>query len=49
MLPRAEVFLIPWTEEWKEEFLKAKQLVEKRIGENIVAVRFLTVGTMGIA
>lgn len=40
-LPRGEVFLVPWTEEWEVEFLKEKQLIEKQIGEYILAIHHI--------
>ncbi|WP_020060343.1 GrpB family protein [Bacillus sp. 123MFChir2] len=40
-LPRGEVFLVPWTEEWGVEFLKEKQLIEKQIGEYILAIHHI--------
>lgn len=40
-LPRGEVFLVPWTEEWEVEFLKEKQLIENQIGEYILAIHHI--------
>ncbi|MBJ8052936.1 GrpB family protein [Bacillus cereus] len=40
-LPRGEVFLVPWTEEWEVEFLKEKQLIEDQIGEYILAIHHI--------
>ncbi|WP_409274574.1 GrpB family protein [Neobacillus sp. SCS-31] len=40
-LPRGEVFLVPWTQEWKEEFLKEKVQIEEKIGAYIVAVHHI--------
>ncbi|MCC3372448.1 GrpB family protein [Cohnella sp. REN36] len=34
-LPRDEVFLVPWTEEWEAEFLLEKDRIETEIGELI--------------
>ncbi|WP_053365663.1 GrpB family protein [Bacillus sp. FJAT-27245] len=40
-LPRGEVFLVPWSFEWEEEFLKEKVLIEEKIGQYIVAVHHI--------
>lgn len=40
-LPRGEVFLVPWTEEWEVEFLKEKQLIEDQIREYILAIHHI--------
>lgn len=40
-LPRGEVFLVPWTEKWHEEFLQEKQRIEKQIGEFIIAIHHI--------
>ncbi|MGE7881596.1 GrpB family protein [Bacillus sp. NPDC094077] len=40
-LPYGKVFLVPWTEEWEIEFVKEKQLIEKQIGEHILAIHHI--------
>lgn len=40
-LPRGEVFLVPWTQEWEEEFLKEIVLIEERIGAYLIAVHHI--------
>ena len=40
-LPRGEVFLVPWTEEWEVAFLKEKQLIEEHIGEHILTIHHI--------
>ncbi|MBE5106540.1 GrpB family protein [Bacillus thuringiensis] len=40
-LPYGKVFLVPWTEEWKFEFIKEKQLIEEQIGEHILAIHHI--------
>ncbi|UHA74694.1 GrpB family protein [Paenibacillus sp. 481] len=40
-LPKGEVFLVPWTEEWKTEFLLEKKRIDTEIGELIVAVHHI--------
>ncbi|UYX55054.1 GrpB family protein [Bacillus thuringiensis] len=40
-LPYGKVFLVPWTDEWKIEFIKEKQLIEEQIGEYILAIHHI--------
>ncbi|WP_433772290.1 GrpB family protein [Bacillus wiedmannii] len=40
-LPYGKVFLVPWTEEWANEFIKEKQLIEEQIGEHILAIHHI--------
>lgn len=40
-LPKGEVFLVPWTEEWKSEFLLEKEKIQKRIDEYTVNVHHI--------
>jgi GrpB-like predicted nucleotidyltransferase (UPF0157 family) len=40
-LPQGKVFLVPWTEEWEQEFLKEKERIESEIGGTIVAVHHI--------
>ncbi|MFS1511696.1 GrpB family protein [Chengkuizengella sp. SCS-71B] len=37
-LPKGEVFLIPWTDQWDREFLSEKERIAKVIGQHILAV-----------
>ncbi|WP_174616289.1 GrpB family protein [Virgibacillus ihumii] len=37
-LPKGEVFLAPWTENWDKEFLLEKERIQKKIGMYIVDV-----------
>lgn len=40
-LPKGEVFLIPWTQEWEEEFLLEKEKIKKELGEYIVEIHHI--------
>ncbi|MGG6447656.1 GrpB family protein [Pseudobacillus badius] len=40
-LPKGEVFLIPWTEEWERAFLIEKEKIQDKIGEFIVDVHHI--------
>ncbi|RAV21211.1 GrpB family protein [Paenibacillus contaminans] len=40
-LPKGEVFLLPWTEEWVAEFLLEKNRMETEIGELILTVHHI--------
>lgn len=40
-LPKGEVFLLPWTEEWETEFLLEKKKIETEIGELILALHHI--------
>ncbi|MCW9132287.1 GrpB family protein [Bacillus paramycoides] len=40
-LPYGEVFLVPWSEEWEVEFEREKKLIEKQIGEYILAIHHI--------
>jgi len=40
-LPKGEVFLSPWTEEWESEFLLEKDEIQKKIGKYIVDVHHI--------
>lgn len=40
-LPKSEVFLVPWTEEWSREFLLEKERIQKKIGKYIVDVHHI--------
>lgn len=40
-LPRGEVFLVPWTSDWEEQFLLEKMKIEEVIGEHIVAIHHI--------
>ncbi len=40
-LRRGDVFLVPWTHEWEEEFFKEKVLIEEMIEQYIVAVHHI--------
>jgi GrpB-like predicted nucleotidyltransferase (UPF0157 family) len=40
-LPKGEVFLVAWTEEWEKEFKVEKSLIEAEIGELILAVHHI--------
>src|SRR5699024_9500226 len=40
-LPKGEVFLIPWTEEWKKEFLLEKEKIRETIGEKIIDIHHI--------
>jgi GrpB-like predicted nucleotidyltransferase (UPF0157 family) len=36
-LAKGEVFLVPWNEHWKEEYLREKESISRQIGEHVVA------------
>lgn len=40
-LPKGEVFLIPWTEEWEKEFLLEQEKIQNKIGEYILDVHHI--------
>lgn len=40
-LPKGEVFLVPWTEEWNKEFLLEKEKIQDEIGEYIIAIHHI--------
>ncbi|HWI48421.1 MAG TPA: GrpB family protein [Rummeliibacillus sp.] len=40
-LPRGEVFLVPWTNEWVKEFLVEKRQIENIIGEHIISIHHI--------
>ncbi|MFF5400799.1 GrpB family protein [Peribacillus butanolivorans] len=40
-LPKGEVFLVPWTNDWEKEFLLEKERIQKVIGQNILAVHHI--------
>lgn len=40
-LPRGEVYLVPWTSEWEDEFELEKKRIENVIGQSIVAVHHI--------
>lgn len=40
-LPRGEVFLIPWTEEWEREFLLEKEKIQNEVGDYIVRIHHI--------
>jgi len=40
-LPKGEVFLTPWTEEWEKEFLLEKGEIQKKISKYIVDVHHI--------
>lgn len=40
-LPKGEVFLTPWTQEWEREFLLEKEKIQKEIGDNIVEIHHI--------
>lgn len=40
-LPKGEVFLIPWTEDWEREFILEKERIQNRIGNYTVAVHHI--------
>lgn len=40
-LPKGEVFLTPWTQEWEKEFLLEKEKIQKEIGEYIVGIHHI--------
>jgi GrpB-like predicted nucleotidyltransferase (UPF0157 family) len=40
-LPRGEVFLVPWTDQWTNEFEIEKDHIQKAIGHNIVDIHHI--------
>jgi GrpB-like predicted nucleotidyltransferase (UPF0157 family) len=40
-LPKGQVFLVDWTEEWEQEFLREKSQIESKIHDLIVAVHHI--------
>jgi len=40
-LPKGEVFLVAWTEEWEKEFIVEKILIEAEIGGLILAIHHI--------
>lgn len=40
-LPKGEVFLVHWTEEWNKEFLSEKEKIQDRIGEYIMNIHHI--------
>ncbi|MGG0845208.1 GrpB family protein [Peribacillus simplex] len=40
-LPKGEVFLVPWTNNWEKEFLLEKERIQEVIGQNILAVHHI--------
>ncbi|MCO0600450.1 GrpB family protein [Peribacillus butanolivorans] len=40
-LPKGEVFLVPWTNEWEKEFLKEKNRIQEVIGHYILSVHHI--------
>ncbi|MFU2018857.1 GrpB family protein [Peribacillus butanolivorans] len=40
-LPKGEVFLVPWTNDWEKEFLLEKERIQEVIGQNILAVHHI--------
>jgi GrpB-like predicted nucleotidyltransferase (UPF0157 family) len=40
-LPKGEVFLVPWTNEWENEFLAEKEKIEAILGSKIMAVHHI--------
>ncbi|MET3322393.1 UNVERIFIED_ORG: GrpB-like predicted nucleotidyltransferase (UPF0157 family) [Peribacillus simplex] len=40
-LPKGEVFLVPWTNDWEKEFLLEKERIREVIGQNILAVHHI--------
>ncbi|WP_050615378.1 GrpB family protein [Bacillus testis] len=40
-LPKGEVFLIPWTEEWEREFFIEKEKIQNKIGTYIVDIHHI--------
>lgn len=40
-LPKGEVFLVPWTEDWEEEFISEKERIQKKIKKYTVAVHHI--------
>lgn len=40
-LPKGEVSLVPWTNNWEKEFLLEKERIQEVIGQNILAVHHI--------
>src|SRR5690625_3072571 len=40
-LPKGEVFLLPWTEEWERNFLLEKEKIQNKIGHRIVDIHHI--------
>ncbi|MBS4198249.1 GrpB family protein [Bacillus sp. FJAT-49732] len=40
-LPKGEVFLIPWTDEWEREFLLEKERIQNKIGKYLVNIHHI--------
>jgi len=40
-LPRGEVFLVPWTEEWAKEFLLEKEVIQNEIGNYVLDIHHI--------
>ncbi|PLS17403.1 GrpB family protein [Bacillus sp. M6-12] len=40
-LPKGEVFLIPWTDDWQKEFLSEKGKIQEVIGQHILAIHHI--------
>lgn len=40
-LPKGEVFLFPYTEEWEKDFLNEKEKINRRVGNDILAIHHI--------
>lgn len=40
-LPKGEVFLVPWTEEWNKKILSEKEKIQDKIGEYIMNIHHI--------
>ncbi|QOR68112.1 GrpB family protein [Cytobacillus suaedae] len=40
-LPKGEVFLLPWSEEWEKAFLEEKNKIEEVIGKEIINIHHI--------
>ena len=40
-LPKGEVYLVPWTSEWEEEYLQEKTKIEKLLGSFIYKIHHI--------
>jgi len=40
-MPKGEVFLVPWTEEWNKKFLSEKEKIQDKIGEYIMNIHHI--------
>lgn len=40
-LPKGDVFLVHWTEEWNKEFLSEKEKIQDKIGEYIINIHHI--------